>query len=135
MLSQPWCGGVGRARQHSLRWFSRGASVGGAKVKLCIWAVWGSNGRPPASPGMLEMWMCAVSGELGVGGVDTAAGSSVAPGRAGSQPITRVFQTALWPAARQDAGQKAGRRLREGVDVGLQCGAVLLRARNLRNAG
>ena len=36
----------------SLRWFSRGASVGGAKVKLCIWAVCGSSGRPAVSPGM-----------------------------------------------------------------------------------
>lgn len=26
-------------RVNLLRWFSRGASVGGAKVKLCIWAV------------------------------------------------------------------------------------------------
>jgi hypothetical protein len=32
-----------------LRWFSRGASVGGANVKLCICAVWGSSGRPVVS--------------------------------------------------------------------------------------
>jgi hypothetical protein len=38
----------------SLRWFSRGASVGGAKVKLCIWAVWGSNGRPVVSGAMAD---------------------------------------------------------------------------------
>jgi hypothetical protein len=36
-------------RMDLLRWFSRGASVGGAKVKLCIWAVCGSNGRPVVS--------------------------------------------------------------------------------------
>jgi hypothetical protein len=36
----------------SLRWFSRGASVGGAKVKLCICAVWGSSGRPVVSGGI-----------------------------------------------------------------------------------
>ena len=41
--------GVGAGAEDSLRWFSRGASVGGAKVKLCIWAVWGSNGRPVVS--------------------------------------------------------------------------------------
>jgi hypothetical protein len=35
-----------------LRWFSRGASVGGANVKLCICAVWGSSGRPVVSVGM-----------------------------------------------------------------------------------
>lgn len=38
-----------RRARNSLRWFSRGASVGGAKVKLCICAVWGSNGRPDVS--------------------------------------------------------------------------------------
>jgi len=35
-----------------LRWFSRGASVGGANVKLCICAVWGSSGRPVVSGGI-----------------------------------------------------------------------------------
>lgn len=45
--------GSGTACVDSLRWFSRGARVGGAKAKLCIWAVWGSNGRPLGSEGML----------------------------------------------------------------------------------
>jgi hypothetical protein len=39
--------------RHSLRWFSLGARVGGAKVKLCICAVCGNSGRPAFSPGML----------------------------------------------------------------------------------
>lgn len=39
-------------RVDSLRWFSRGASVGGAKVKLCICAVCGSSGRPVVSGGI-----------------------------------------------------------------------------------
>ena len=43
----------------SLRWFSRGASVGGAKVKLCICAVWGSSGRPVVSPDMFGVLMTA----------------------------------------------------------------------------
>jgi hypothetical protein len=42
----------GRWAGDSLRWFSRGASVGGAKVKLCICAVWGSSGRPEVSVGI-----------------------------------------------------------------------------------
>jgi hypothetical protein len=46
----------------SLRWFSRGASAGGANEKLCICAVWGSSGRPLLSPGMLAARRVGVSG-------------------------------------------------------------------------
>jgi hypothetical protein len=104
----------------SLRWFSRGAKVGGAKVKLCIWAVCGSNGRPPVSPGMFGVvnvrdhcwraWCGWCRNGSGVG--------RVAPGRVGSLPIKSALRTALWPVARQDPVQKAGARLREGVEVG-----------------
>jgi hypothetical protein len=46
----------------SLRWFSRGASVGGAKVKLCICAVWGSRGRPVVSWVITSMCTTSRSG-------------------------------------------------------------------------
>jgi hypothetical protein len=39
-----------------LRWFSRGASVGGANVKLCICAVWGNSGRPVVSVGISTLF-------------------------------------------------------------------------------
>jgi len=39
-------------REYLLLWFSRGARVGGAKVKLCICAVCGSSGRPVVSLGI-----------------------------------------------------------------------------------
>lgn len=64
----------------SLRWFSRGASVGGANVKLCIWAVWGSSGRPPVSVGILGRAVRdgSAGGEPGAwAGVEMAAGSEV----------------------------------------------------------
>ena len=53
------------ARWHmmdSLRWFSRGASVGGAKVKLCICAVCGRSGRPVVSCGIPSMCTTSRSG-------------------------------------------------------------------------
>jgi hypothetical protein len=47
---------------NSLRWFSRGASVGGAKVKLCICAVCGSSGRPVVSGGITLIGTTSRSG-------------------------------------------------------------------------
>jgi hypothetical protein len=46
---------------HSLRWFSLGARVGGAKVKLCICAVCGNNGRPAPSPGISQPQSSAIA--------------------------------------------------------------------------
>jgi len=53
------------ANRHSLRWFSRGARVGGAKVKLCMGAVWGSSGRPATSGGMPSCCLARRAGQRG----------------------------------------------------------------------
>lgn len=46
---------IAQCSEDSLRWFSRGASVGGANVKLCICAVWGNSGRPVVSVGISNL--------------------------------------------------------------------------------
>ena len=53
--------------EDSLRWFSRGASVGGANVKLCICAVWGNNGRPVVSVGISTLSTTSLHGETARG--------------------------------------------------------------------
>jgi hypothetical protein len=53
--------------EDSLRWFSRGASVGGANVKLCICAVWGNNGRPVVSVGMSNLYKASPCGRAARG--------------------------------------------------------------------
>lgn len=76
---------------YSLRWFSRGASVGGAKVKLCIWAVCGSSGRPVVSPGMSGGYIIRIAGEAGVGDgvgvVEWQRGCSAPSGFGGWSPV------------------------------------------------
>jgi hypothetical protein len=65
-------------RLDSLRWFSRGARVGGAKVKLCIWAVCGNSGRPVVSGGISSLCHSKPSqGEVAVAGAVTASSGVV----------------------------------------------------------
>jgi hypothetical protein len=74
----------------SLRWFSRGASAGGANEKLCICAVWGSSGRPLLSPGILAARRVVFLVFLQM----STAGAGPAPRRTAAQSVVLVLVVA-----------------------------------------
>jgi hypothetical protein len=101
--SPPGHGGAG----DSLRWFSRGASVGGAKVKLCICAVWGSSGRPEVSVGITTRQGQAIYHYSAMSGAVVAVRGGVVGSPLGGEVVCVVGRSTNCSRARQrDGGRK-----------------------------
>jgi hypothetical protein len=98
--SPPGQGGA----EDSLRWFSRGASVGGAKVKLCICAVWGSSGRPEVSVGITTQQGQAVYYYSATSGAVVAVRGGVVGSPLGGEVVCVVGQATNCSRARAAGG-------------------------------